>query len=385
MYDRLSAKEKNYLLKLYYNIGKVGSLGTAKSLYKLVKQEQKYNLTLNEIRAFLSSVDTFTVFKQVKRKKVQVPRLYSSGIDQIWQGDLLEFNSKYKKDNHSYVALLIIIDIFSRFCWFAKLKSTGAEDLIKGFDEILDKSKPRVCKAFSSDMGPNFTSKKFIKYLQDKGIKQIILNAPSKAWYCERLIKTIQEKIHKIFYHNQSYQWEPYIEDIIDQKNNSYHYGLKNIPSHVNKNNEREIFYMQYLPPDKIKKKQKKKKIVPNKPKKFKFKIGQKVRILAHRAAFNHSYQENFSEEYFYIKRSYIRGTIPVYILEDVEKNEIKGPFYEYELQGIVIPKNYHFKIAKILRYKTQNKKKYALIAWYGFREQTWILASQIKDYKDTR
>mgnify|MGYP001560562868 CR=1 FL=1 len=387
LYNRLSKKEKRYLKELYLDSTKVGSLGTPYSLYKLVKKEGKYkNLTLSEIKSFLSSLDVYTVFKQVKvPKKSQGPKLYASKIDSIWQGDLLHFNDKYKKFNNGFVAILLVLDVFSRFCWFAKLKSTNADDLIKGFKEILQNAKPRKCDSFTSDMGTNFTSKKFKEFLYNQGIKQIVLNAPSKAYYVERFFRFLQEKLHKIFYHNQSYAWEPYISDIINEKNNTYHYGLKFIPSEVNKENEAELFYKQYLPPDKPKKKKKKKVLIPNKLIPAKFKVGQKVRILAHRYAFRHGYEENFTEEHFFVKKVYYRGIRPVYILEDVEKQPIKGAFYQYELQEIIIPPGYHYKIDKILKYKTMNKKRYALIQWYGFREKSWIPAEQIKDYKDTK
>lgn len=383
--DRLSRKEKAYLKKIYFDPSSEAGFSTAKSLYYKTKQDGLYNFTLKEVSDYLKSLDTFTVFKG-KRKSKDIPnRLYSAGLDKIWEADLIHWD-RYAKENNNFVALLLVIDIFSRYMWFAKLKSTNATDLIDGFKKVLQEAKPRKCEALSNDAGTNFTSKKFRAFLESNNIKQITLNPPSHSNYCEIANKYIQSKVNKLFYHNQNRNWEDYIEDIIKTKNKKYHYGLKFYPDRVNKNNERRIMLKQYLPPDKKKKIKKTEKNI-QKLMPFKFSVGQKVRIHADRGKFSHSYQEQWTQEWYIIDRRYHRGSEAIFVLIDIQGDKILGGFKTSELQEVNIPKNPIFKIAKVLSYKNINKKRYALISWYGWHKKfdSYILASSIKDYKNSK
>ena len=383
--DRLSKKEKKYLKSVYYDPANQGSLGTAEALYKKTKADGIYNFTLPEIKLFLSSVDTYTVFKKPKKSRIKTARWISPGLDEIWQSDLIHMD-RYASDNNGFIAICIVLDIFSRYMWYAKLKSTSADDLIDAFKKILDQASPRKCKALCSDAGSNYTSKKFKKFLMENDIKQIVLVPPSHSNYAEAAIKYIQGRINKLFYHNQDKKWEPYISDIIKTKNSSYHHGLKFFPDKVTKKNEMKIFFKQYLPPDKPVRKYVRKdftgRLMP-----MTLKLGDKVRIVSIRGHFAHGYQQRWSEEVYIIYKKYFRGSEPIYNLVDSLGEKILGGFKTHELQKVVLPKNPIYKIAKILSYKTIKKKRYALVSWYGYSEKhnSYVLSSSIKDYSKVK
>jgi hypothetical protein len=47
------------------------------------------------------------------------------------------------------------------------------------------------------------------------------------------------------------------------------------------------------------------------------------------------------------VYKSYHRGTLPIYRLQDMQQEEIKGTFYESELQKVDIDPNETWKIEK--------------------------------------
>ena len=63
-----------------------------------------------------------------------------------------------------------------------------------------------------------------------------------------------------------------------------------------------------------------------------KFKVGDHVRISKFKNIFAKGYTPNWSEEVFVINQ--IRDTVPwTYLINDLNDEEIKGSFYEKELQ----------------------------------------------------
>lgn len=99
-----------------------------------------------------------------------------------------------------------------------------------------------------------------------------------------------------------------------------------------------------------------------------KYRIGDKVRISKYREQFSRGYTPNWSSEVFTIKT--VKLTNPVsYILEDERNQEIKGAFYNEELQLTEHP-NIQL-IEKIVR-KKGNK---FLVKWLGFdsSHNSWI------------
>ena len=94
-----------------------------------------------------------------------------------------------------------------------------------------------------------------------------------------------------------------------------------------------------------------------------KFKIGDKVRISKYkRKLFDKGYTSNWSEEVFIISK--INPTNPVtYQLKDVNNKEIKGSFYELELQKA---KQEVFRIEKVI--KRDYKKSSGFMVWLSKR-----------------
>jgi hypothetical protein len=68
----------------------------------------------------------------------------------------------------------------------------------------------------------------------------------SKAAQAERVIRTIKEKLYRIFTFKKNTKYVDILQDVVSAYNNSYHRIIKCAPSSVNKSNEQKIFDLVY-------------------------------------------------------------------------------------------------------------------------------------------
>ena len=67
----------------------------------------------------------------------------------------------------------------------------------------------------------------------------------------------------------------------------------------------------------------------------FKFKLGDLVRISFLEQPFRRVYQEQFISEVFRVSNRLLKQGIPMYKLEELKDEKIKGMFYTNELQKV--------------------------------------------------
>ena len=90
-----------------------------------------------------------------------------------------------------------------------------------------------------------------------------------------------------------------------------------------------------YVDSLKVKPKMKKNKIGISKPSPYKFKVGDFVRVSHLKQPFQRSYQQKWSEEIFIVRNKFRRDAIPGYQLKDWLNEEIRGTWYNAELQKV--------------------------------------------------
>lgn len=101
---------------------------------------------------------------------------------------------------------------------------------------------------------------------------------------------------------------------------------------------------------------------------KYRFSVGDIVRISKHKTVFEKGYTINWTPELFKVKQ--IIPTQPIsYLLNDLNDQPISGSFYEYELQKSLNSNIYL--IEKIVR-KSGRK---VFVKWLGFddKHNSWI------------
>ena len=90
-----------------------------------------------------------------------------------------------------------------------------------------------------------------------------------------------------------------------------------------------------------------------------------------------------WTEEVFTITKRVLRRP-PVYKIADFDDEELKGTFYEQELQKVDKTESDFYRVEEILRSRMRNKRKEYFVKWLGYPDKfnSWVPAESVKDIK---
>lgn len=298
--------------KTFYDVRSPGGYGGVKRFSKAA------GVTKKVAEKFLSSQDAYTLHKPV-RKKFKRRRYLVKGIDWLWQLDLADFQ-KISRQNGGYKYLLVCIDVFSKYVWLEPLKNKTALETLNGLKKILERAHPRKPNHVMTDKGGEFG--RFKAYLSEQGINYYTSeNVETKASVAERVIRTLKSRIYKHFTATSGLKYIDKVQDFANSYNQSYHRTIGTTPSSVNERNEAKV-----------------RKRIYNKggryPPKFKYAIGDNVRITAEKGVFAKGYTKKWTTEVFNITKQ-LPTYPPTYKIQDANGEAIIGSFYEQELQKV--------------------------------------------------
>ena len=202
-----------------------------------------------------------------------------SGIKSILGTDLADMQL-ISKFNKGFRFLLCVIDIFSKYAWFAPLKDKKGVSIVNAFQSILKKSNRKRNKIWV-DKGSEFYNSSFKKWLQDNDIVMYSTYNEGKSVVAERFIRTLKNKIYKYTSSISKNMYIDKLDDVVNEYNNTYHRATKMKPTDVKDNTYINIG-----------------KDINKDPK---FKVGDHVRISTYRNIFAKGYTPNWYEEIFVI------------------------------------------------------------------------------------
>lgn len=286
------------------------------------------------------------------RKNFPRRKVVMKGIDNLWQIDLVEMN-KFSKSNKGFNYLLTVICVFSKFAWAVPVKRKTGKDVTSAMNKIFKLG--RIPKKIQSDMGKEFYNSEFQHLMKRYNIHHYSTYSIMKASICERFNRTLKSLMWKEFSLQGNYKWLHMLQKLVDKYNNTVHRTIKLKPKDVNKTNE--IFLLNTIF-----------KIEPLKNKKFKFKVGDRVRISKNKTIFDKGYTQNWSNEIFKVIKVQ-KTRPPTYLLCDYLDQPVLGGFYEHELQKTKVDEIYL--IEKIIK-KSGNKM---FVKFLGFdnKHNAWV------------
>ena len=177
-----------------------------------------------------------------------------------------------------------------------------------------------------------------------------------KSSVVERWIRTMKEKMWKYFSANSTNNFINVLPDLVREHNSSRHSSIKMKPVQASKK-ENKLRVWRNLYPEHL-------EIHDVNPK---FSVGDKVRISKKKKTFEKGYTTRWMEEIFTIIE--VKRTSPMtYRIADLNGEEIKGTFYEPELQKT---SQELFRIEKVIK---RGKKK-SLVKWKGYSDDfnSWV------------
>ena len=331
---------------IYYSPNLPGSYGGVDGLYKRAKRLHP-NVTRVQVVKWLQAQPTYSLHKPVSyrfaRQRTRVP-----GMNIQVQIDLVDMQT-LSKSNDGYKYLLTCIDVFSKVARVVPIKRKT--DTTEAFETILDDIHVLVVQ---SDAGTEFTNRRFQKLLADRAIHHFITHSETKSAIVERFHRTLKNKMFRYFSHRQSYRWLDVLPLLVESYNNTYHSSIKMAPAKVAENNQHKVWHALYGR-SQVKRK-------------YKFRLGDTVKISRTRMLFRRGYQAHWTEEYFVVTHR-VRNDPPTYRLKDLHDEPIQGIFYEEELQKIIPEKR--FRIEKILKRRGNR----VFVKWVGYPDtfNSWV------------
>ena len=244
-------------------------------------------------------------------------RIYVNSIDQTWAVDLVDMQ-QYSKQNKHYKYLLAVIDVFSKYGWLIPLKNKTGVTVNEAFKTLFKERKPMY---IWSDKGSEFYNRQVKELLKDNNIKLYSIENEEKSSVVERWIGTMKKHMFKYFTAHETTKYYNVLDDLVKDYNNTVHSSIKMTPVEASKlENELTVYknlYSDLSDSDNIKPK---------------FKVGDRVRIAKKKGKFEKGYTTSWTREIFVIEE--VLNTNPVtYKINDLKGEEIKGSFYEQELQ----------------------------------------------------
>ena len=275
------------------------------------------------------------------RKKFEKRRVLVNGIDKIWAADLVDMQA-FSKLNRGMKYLLAVIDVFSKYGWLVPLKDKTGKSVAMALKTIFKESQPEKMWV---DKGKEF---------YNKDVKELVelysAENEEKSSVVERWIRTMKERMWKYFTDNNTNRYVDVLPDLVKGYNNTRHSSIKMTPVEAGKK-KNELTVWRTLYPDHFERRD----INPE------FSVGDKVRISKKKKTFEKGYTTRWTEEIFTIVE--VKRTSPVtYKIADLNGEEIKGSFYEPELQKT---SQQLFRIEKVIK---RGKKK-SLVKWKGYSD----------------
>ena len=350
----------DYLSSVYYDPKRSGGFGGVDRLYQDVKKEGKFKISRKEIKEWLMKQDAYTLHKPMRRH-FKRNRVIVRGIDQQWQIDMADMQSM-QKFNDGYRYLLV----FSKYAWVVPLKNKTGPALVEAFKIILASGhKP---EKIMTDQCTEFLNRHFRALMKEEDIELYNTYNETKASIVERLIRTLKTKMWRYFTAKKTMRYIDMLPNLVYSYNHSIHHSIKVKPVDVTAENEKQVWHTLYDDHS------------AQKAPKYKFKVGDQVRISKMKRTFEKGYLPNFSKEIFTISKQ-IPHDPPVYKLKDYDDEELKGTFYDKELQKI-IKQDDVYEVEKILKKRGRGNNVQHLVKWLGYPNKfnSWVPASQIKN-----
>lgn len=297
-----------------------------------------------------------------KFPKRQVVSLYAN---EIWAMDLVDMSSLVEY-NKQYKYMLTVIDVYTKYAWGEPLKDKKATSVLNALKHIVEESKRKPQRIWV-DQGSEFYNKQFNDWCKQNDITIYSTFGESKSVVIERFNRTLKGLMFKQFTATNSRDWVSILSDLLNTYNNKKHGTIKMTPTEASQTDKTiEKYTVVDIP----------------KVTKPKFKVGDHVRISKVKGKFEKGYQPNWTYEVFTVKQ--MKQTIPyTYILQDYDNEEIKGSFYEQEMQKTSMPD--YYEVEKVIKTRKVGNKKEYLVKWYGWpvKFNSWVTEDNIHDIKN--
>ena len=158
--------------------------------------------------------------------------------------------------------------------------------------------------------------------------------------------------------HNNTGRWCDVLQSMVKSYNGTIHRTIRAKPESIRPGLTEELAWRnQYERADKP----------PKEQGTFRFDVGDMVRLSHLAKVFRREYGQRWSQEVFRIAEKRRRGPFNIYIVEDLQKEQVLGSWYEKELQAVSVDLTGTFVVDRVIRSRTVRGQKQHLVSWKGY------------------
>jgi Integrase core domain len=339
----------------------------------ITKLAESVNCSYETARKWLAGQDAYTLHRPIKRK-FKRNRYIIPTLGWLFEADLADFQ-KISGENDQYKYLLCVIDGFSKMVAVEPLLDKSGNTVSIALKRALEKLGPT--DTLRTDKGKEFLNAKVQTLLKENNISHLVTqNEETKCAMIERFIRTLKERMYRFFTHFGKERYIDNLQEIVASYNNTKHSAIGKKPIEVNSKNTREVWEFLYSGIGRYPKLE----MQPVNKKPI-FKVGETVKISEYKQHFAKGYRPNWSYEVFKVKKIIKRNPI-VYIIEDLEGEEVKGTWYSEELQRVSTDEATTFRIEDILKTRGKGAKKQVFVKWQGYpaKFNSWVYSKDLQD-----
>src|SRR6267154_553973 len=337
-------------MEAYTNPSHAGSFRGLKAIQRHAKVDEK------TAREWLMGEKSYTLHKQSKTK-FRRRRTIAKGINELWQADLVDLGL-LSNENDSQRYLLTCIDVFSKYARVEPLKNKSGSSLTIAFTKMLEEQQ---CKLLQTDKGTEFLNASFQKLLRDRNIRHYTSeNDDIKAAVVERFNRTLKGMMWRYLSHTMNGRYIDVLPQLVSSYNSTHHRSINMTPSEVTAQNESLVRRRLYPPKNVVSK--------------WRYQVGQTVRLRQTKRVFKKGYEPSWTEEIFTIASLYPSDP-PTYILKDLAGEEIKGKFYEQEIQPILQKTDDTFIVERVLKTRRRGRRTEYFVKWRNYPDKfnSWV------------
>ena len=208
---------------------------------RIAAQKRGLDITLKKATEFLKQQPVNQIFAPPPKSdgKITSPELNSR-----LQVDLLDFKARSPEKNDGFRAVLLCVDIFSRYLYTEPLKTKEPEEVAAAFQKILrrvhgnrlhTKSRPQPVREVTTDKGEEFKGP-FAEVLEKHDILQTFKEGPNTLAIVDAAIRTLKNTLAKAMVDKETNSWVDMLPEAVASYNSNSHAGIMNAaPEDVSK------------------------------------------------------------------------------------------------------------------------------------------------------
>ena len=357
-----------YLKSLYSSTTSTVGYSGPRSILSKIRSDNKYtNIGINRVRKYLSSISAYGLNKPRYYAKGKMTRYVNNVPRTELEADLLSFE-RFAASNSSVKYLLTVMDVNSRELWVAPLKDKKASTVLRGFKVIIPKVGLGV-RSLYVDKGSEFTATEVVTYLRSIGINITYASLSLHAHRLERAHRSLRQLIRAYQVDNGTDRFIDVLDDLVGIYNNRPHSSLYgSSPTQIND-------YTAGFVQDK----QSEKWMHRNPRDVFRYKLGDKVRLLTVKGIFS-KHMHTYTQEVFEIEQRVMQDGVAIYTVKDCSNETILGKFYGFELSFVQESPHVRDRVDRIISEKERDGVTYVEVTFKGQPQKCtlWVKKSSL-------